>query len=173
MNSLEEISDPVIYEGYLKKWTNPCSRWQERYFVLRKNILYYYLTKGMRYKGKIHLQVATINLDEKSKTKFAIDGGIQILYLIASSENERNQWKDILRKAVRLQQLIQPKPITKNLLNHTESEKVQDTQMMKKFLSTKELLDDLSSSYQQIRNYNPNRKHEYEFHTLQDRFQVK
>lgn len=28
-------------EGYLKKWTNVFSRWQDRYFILNEDVLLY------------------------------------------------------------------------------------------------------------------------------------
>jgi hypothetical protein len=86
-------------EGILFKWTNYFSFWKERYFVLRGNILYYYLKKGDRPKGRIHLTVALLNESPEDDTKFEIDTGISIVYLKAETKELKQEWVQAIKKS--------------------------------------------------------------------------
>jgi len=60
-------------EGYLHKWTNYVSGWKERYFILNKNILCYFIVKGEEPRGK---------------------------YLLANTPNEREAWYKSIKQAI-------------------------------------------------------------------------
>jgi hypothetical protein len=86
-------------EGRLFKWTNYFSFWKERYFVLRGNILYYYVKKGERPRGRIHLTIALLNESPEDDTKFEIDTGLSIVYLKADSKEKKTEWLQAIKKA--------------------------------------------------------------------------
>jgi hypothetical protein len=86
-------------EGNLYKWTNYFSFWKERYFVLRGNILYYYIKKGDRPRGRIHLAVALVNESPEDDTKFEIDTGLAILYLKAETKELKQEWIQAIKKS--------------------------------------------------------------------------
>ena len=83
-------------EGNLLKWTNYVMGWKLRHFVLRGNILYYYLSKGEKVKGKIHLNVAEVIPLEHNPLKFQIDTGTTMVYLCALEESDKVMWVDAL-----------------------------------------------------------------------------
>lgn len=86
-------------EGILYKWTNYFSFWKQRYFVLRGNILYYYIKKGDRPRGRIHLGVSHVNESPEEDTKFEIDTGLAVIYLKTETKEEKDEWIVALRKA--------------------------------------------------------------------------
>jgi hypothetical protein len=86
-------------EGILFKWTNYFSFWKQRYFVLRGNILYYYIKKGDRPRGRIHLAVALLNESPEDDTKFELDTGVSIVYLKADSRELKREWIQAIKKA--------------------------------------------------------------------------
>jgi collagen type IV alpha-3-binding protein len=85
-------------EGKLQKWANYLYGYNERYFVLKNNILYYYLQKRGKPKGRIHLSVASINATEED-VKFEIDCGLSIIYLKAESKEKKDEWVKALKIA--------------------------------------------------------------------------
>jgi hypothetical protein len=86
-------------EGNLYKWINYFSFWKERYFVLRGNILYYYMKKGDRPRGRIHLAVALVNESPEDDTKFEIDTGLAIVYLKAETKELKQEWIQAIKKS--------------------------------------------------------------------------
>ena len=84
-------------EGELLKWTNYVFGWRERYFVLKGSVLLYYIRKGERAKGKIHLSVSTVNITNNDY-RFEIDSGTAIFYLRAHTKEKKDEWV----KAVKL-----------------------------------------------------------------------
>ena len=87
-------------EGNLLKWTNLIFGWSERYFVLKGNILYYYLKKGDKPKGRFHLSVCQINVID-SENRFDIDTGLTIIYLKASNKELNDDWAKAFKAAKR------------------------------------------------------------------------
>lgn len=95
-------------EGTLMKWTNYMFGYKDRYFVLRNGVLYYYLTKGDKPRGRVHLSIATINLP-KDEVKFDIDSGVCIWHLKAGSPQIRDDWiRAIKLSKAHLETKIQP-----------------------------------------------------------------
>jgi len=171
----EESTGDITLEGYLMKWTNACTGWKDRYFILRKNILYYYISKGMRYKGKIHLQVAEIIANEKEVLKFQIDTGIKTIYLWAHSEKDKTSWVDSLTMANRMEQ-INSKSKQVNNTNSTglvvKNEDKDKHNLLKKIFNTKVLLDEMKLYNKELQdldisNINPNK-----FYDILDKYQV-
>jgi hypothetical protein len=87
-------------EGNLLKWTNYLFGWCERYFVLKGNILYYYLKKGDKPKGRFHLGVCQINFPV-IENRFEIDTGLNIIYLKANNKVDKDEWTRCLKAAKR------------------------------------------------------------------------
>ncbi len=87
-------------EGTLHKWTNYLWGYCERYFVLKGTILYYFLKKGEKAKGRFHLSVCTIPNHTKD-LRFEIDVGMNVLCLKAESNEERDEWVKSLKSAKR------------------------------------------------------------------------
>jgi hypothetical protein len=85
-------------EGYLYKWTNYISGWKLRYFVFKNNVLFYYISKGDKPKGKIHLSESKITEDPANDLKFEIEMGTSIFYLKAKTISERDMWLKVLKK---------------------------------------------------------------------------
>jgi hypothetical protein len=86
-------------EGMLFKWTNYFSFWKKRYFVLRGNILYYYVKKGDRPRGRIHLAVSILNESPEDVTKFEIDTGVSIVYLKAQNKEMKKEWINAIKRS--------------------------------------------------------------------------
>ena len=84
-------------EGYLNKWTNYILRWRRRYFILKNNILFYFINKGDKAKGRIHLGICSINVTDD--IKFELDTGMGKIFLKAESESELNDWVREIKRA--------------------------------------------------------------------------
>jgi len=135
-------------EGTLYKWTNYAMGWKSRFFVLRGNIMYYYLAKGEKVRGKIHLNVAEVIPVEQNPFKFQIDTGTTMVYLYAKEENEKAMWVDALQAVKNKEQNqidSKPAPIIKQQ-NLPTFEVNSDNKLLKKILTTKSLLEDLSKN---------------------------
>lgn len=85
-------------EGELLKWTNYAYGWRERFFVLKGSVLLYYIRKGERAKGKIHLSVCTLNATDNDY-RFELDTGTTIFYLRAESKEKKDEWIKALKIA--------------------------------------------------------------------------
>lgn len=85
-------------EGELLKWTNYVLGWRERYFVLKGSVLLYYIKKGEKTKGKIHLSVSTLN-STSNDYRFEIDTGTSIFYLRAHTKEKKNEWVKAIKLA--------------------------------------------------------------------------
>src|SRR5689334_6602717 len=86
-------------EGTLQKWTNYIFGWKERYFVLKGSVFYYYMKKGDKPKGSIHLGICQVNTNVD--TKFELDTGINIVYIKAETKEVRDDWVKALKAAKR------------------------------------------------------------------------
>lgn len=89
-------------EGYLHKWTNYVSGWKERYFILNKNIINYYLVKGEEPRGNYVLgRNASVQEDKNDNLKIELttDKG-EILFLKANTPNERDAWYKSIKQAI-------------------------------------------------------------------------
>ena len=84
-------------EGELLKWTNYLFGYKERFFVLKGDVVYYYITKGDKVKGKIHLLVATVNYLEEDPLKFEVDTGLNKLFLKALNPEDKINWVKALK----------------------------------------------------------------------------
>jgi len=85
-------------EGELLKWTNYVLGWRERYFVLKGSVLLYYIKKGDKIKGKIHLSVSSLNATSNDY-RFEIDTGTSIFYLRAHTKEKKNEWVKAIKLA--------------------------------------------------------------------------
>lgn len=85
-------------EGNLHKWTNYVFGWRQRYFVLRGSVLLYYIRKGERAKGRIHLSVANLNVTNNDY-RFEIDSGTSIFYLRTDTKESKDEWIKALKIA--------------------------------------------------------------------------
>ena len=85
-------------EGKLNKWTNYLFGWQERYFVLKGSVFYYYYKKGEMPKGRFHLSVCQINSND-TDSKLELDTGNNVIYLKAESNEIRSEWVRGIRAA--------------------------------------------------------------------------
>jgi collagen type IV alpha-3-binding protein len=85
-------------EGTLLKWTNYISGYKERYFVLKNNVLYYYIQKGEKPKGRIHLSLANIS-SEDDNLRIDIETGITTIAIKAKDKTEKDEWLSNLKKA--------------------------------------------------------------------------
>jgi len=167
-------------EGYMEKWTNCCSGWQRRYFILSENILFYYITKGMRYKGKIHLQIAEVVLDEKNDVKFMVDTGIQKFYLRTENSSNRKKWFDAIDQAIRKEQ-ISIKNYKKNEKresfitfksenNRNKSESC--VKLLTKFECSKQIFDGLHTDLEELKDFNYNPNDELQKNLLFEKYKV-
>lgn len=83
-------------EGTLWKWTNYISGWQQRWFVLKSGVLYYYVSEsevGQACKGS--LKVASCDIMVHPNDPLRLDIVIpreRHLYLRAPSNSERQEW---------------------------------------------------------------------------------
>jgi len=163
-------SSEITLEGYLKKWTNCCTGWKQRYFVLKKNKLYYYLSKGMRYKGKLHLQIAEFTHNEKDILRFDIDTGVNKIYLKAYNVTDKNTWFDALDLAKRKEHM------NSHFLKDDKRQKKEnvplDSLLMKKMFSTKSLLDELTENNKKFQGLKYESSNEYQYHCLLDKYKV-
>ena len=85
-------------EGTLQKWTNYIFGWRERWVVLRGTMLYYYIDKTEKPKGRIHIGITNIMSNDEELT-FELDTGTSILYFKAETMEEKNKWVCELKKA--------------------------------------------------------------------------
>jgi hypothetical protein len=99
-------------EGELLKWTNYVFGWRGRYFVLKGSVLLYYIRKGERAKGKIHLSVSTLNVTNNDY-RFEIDSGTAIFYLRAQTKEKKDEWV----KAIKLAKFEAESKMNNNLGN--------------------------------------------------------
>jgi len=133
-------------EGHMMKWVNCCERWKQRYFILKDSILHYYVEKGMRVKGKIHITISEITPDTKNNKRFEINSGINTIYLETFEEEERKKWIDTLLVLKKKGQLLGPalkeKPTQAGDTKFTSA----DIKVLKKLYSTKELIGGLMKS---------------------------
>ncbi len=137
--------NPQNMEGKLLKWTNYVMGWKARYFVLRGNILYYYLTKGEKVKGKIHLNVAEVIPLESNAVKFQIDTGTTMIYLCAEKDTDKNSWIEALLQVKKKESMVDQKPAP--IINHPlVIDADSDNRLLKKIITTKNFLDDLSKN---------------------------
>ncbi|CAD8078752.1 unnamed protein product [Paramecium sonneborni] len=86
-------------EGYLKKWTNLFSRWQDRYFILNEDILLYCDSQGGPIKGQVHLKVAALILVPEDPLRIIINTGTTEIHLRANNINEKIDWINALKSA--------------------------------------------------------------------------
>jgi len=85
-------------EGELLKWTNYVYGWRERFFVLKGSVLLYYIRKGDRAKGKIHLSVCTLNITDNDY-RFELDTGTTIFYLRTETKEKKHEWVKAIKIA--------------------------------------------------------------------------
>ena len=85
-------------EGNLRKWTNFVLGWRQRYFVLKGSVLLYYMKKGQKPTGRIHLSVSNIN-PTNNDFRFEIDTGTTVFYLRAQTKEIKDEWIKALRIA--------------------------------------------------------------------------
>ena len=91
---------PVSIEGYLKKYTNSLKGFCRRFFILRGEILEYYITKedmGKKKPKRISLACADI-LPKKGK-EMKINSGLDYIHIKFETMTEKLEWVDELRKA--------------------------------------------------------------------------
>lgn len=87
-------------EGYLYKWTNYISGWKLRYFVLKNNVLFYFITKGDKPRGKLSLKDSQILEDLNNDLKLQIESSNgTIIYIKAKTTSEREMWLKALNKS--------------------------------------------------------------------------
>lgn len=103
-------------EGELLKWTNYVYGWRERYFVLKGSVLLYYIRKGERAKGKIHLSVSTLNVTNNDY-RFEIDTGTAIFYLRSHTKEKKDEWV----KAIKLAKFEAEAKMNNNMGNMTNN----------------------------------------------------
>ena len=167
----------IHLEGTLLKWTNNCTRWQKRHFVLRKNILFYYISKGSRYKGKIHLQVSHMYVDPKDSLRFNIDTGLNVIYLQANNEEERANWVNLLSLAMRKELLktsVTSGTVNEQNTSMSKNDKPEksDKYVLKKLYATKVLLDELNSNNGQLKEMKFSKIDENKYYELLEKNQV-
>ena len=85
-------------EGTLQKWTNYIFGWRERWVVIRGTMLYYYIEKTEKPKGRIHIGITNIMSNNEELT-FELDTGTSLLYFKAETIEEKNKWVCELKKA--------------------------------------------------------------------------
>jgi len=97
INAINQQIANILYSGSLKKWTNVIKGWQQRYVILYKDRLCYYLNEesvGMR-RGTIYLMNRKVSVT-RSGTKFGFDvissDTNTTWYLKATSEDELLTW---------------------------------------------------------------------------------
>jgi len=99
-----------VYEGELLKRGWKITNWKRRYFVLKTNLLLYFLQKEdalknlMSHQGCIPLECVTIELNDKLHEKdfsFCISHPQRRTFIMAAAnEEERSTWMKMLDKAV-------------------------------------------------------------------------
>ncbi|CAK61320.1 unnamed protein product (macronuclear) [Paramecium tetraurelia] len=102
-------------EGYLKKWINIVTRWQDRYFILNDHILHYCEHQGGQSKGQIHLKVAAIILVPEDPLKIIINTGTNEIQVKASSVPEKIEWVNALKRAKERSQETIPRDCIKEV----------------------------------------------------------
>jgi len=141
-------------EGYMNKWTNCCQGWKLRYFILRENVLNYYVERGARVKGKIHITICEINPDSKNVKRFEINTGTLNIYLEVLEEPDRKKWIDMLMAIKKRGQLLIPvkdKTVDQSQVNTQNNLfTTADIKVLKRLYTTKELISLLIKSNKQI-----------------------
>ncbi len=141
-------------EGKLYKWTNYFSFWKERYFVLRGNVLYYYIKKGDRPRGRIHLGVSILNESPEDDTKFEIDTGLALVYLKAEDKISKEEWI----RSIKLSKLEPDKDkskITDNYLSEdlNRNSIINDDKLIRKISNIKYSFDKIKDDTQLLSKY--------------------
>lgn len=85
-------------EGKLQKWTNYIFGWRERWVVLKGSVLYYFISKTEKPKGRIYIGITNLISNEDDLT-FELDTGTSILYFKADTIEEKNKWVQELKIA--------------------------------------------------------------------------
>ncbi|XP_033929663.1 ceramide transfer protein-like [Melopsittacus undulatus] len=96
-----ELGLPVELCGVLSKWTNYIHGWQDRWVVLKSNILSYYKSEdeteyGCR--GSVCLSKAVITPHDFDNCRFDISVNDSIWYLRAQDPDHRQQWVDAIEQ---------------------------------------------------------------------------
>ena len=124
----------MLFNGYLKKWTNYVGMWKERYFVLKDDILTYYIEKGMPPKGKIHLSISELQDNNNEPLFFTINNGISNIYLQAFSIEQKNNFVQAFNQA---KQLIQNAKKKEDLFYNSNNNQMKSIQKDIKLLKEK------------------------------------
>ncbi len=132
-------------EGTLKKWVNCFEGWKDRYFILKDNVLNYYIEKGARVKGKIHVAICEITVDNKNLRRFEINTGTKNIFLETYEIEECKSWHDALNSVKKRGQLITKPPVV-DTTKFTHS----DIKILKRLFTTKELVENLIKSNKNI-----------------------
>ena len=136
-------------EGYLHKWTNYISGWKERYFILNKNILCYFIVKGEEPRGKYLLNKnASVQQDKNDNLKIELttDKG-EILFLKANTPNEREAWYKSIKQA------IMESSVENNEYNQEGNDySRKDEKFSKKILKIKMYFDKLCLNNERLEN---------------------
>uniref|UniRef100_A0A8C6X6P2 Ceramide transfer protein n=1 Tax=Naja naja TaxID=35670 RepID=A0A8C6X6P2_NAJNA len=96
-----ESGAPVEFCGGLSKWTNYIHGWQDRWVVLKNNILSYYKSEDEREygcRGSIFLSKAVITPHEFDECRFDISVNDSVWYLRAQDLDHRHQWIDAIEQ---------------------------------------------------------------------------
>jgi len=134
-------------EGELFKWTNYLLFWKIRYFIIKDCVLSYYIQKGERPRGKIHLSIADINSLTDDTLRFEINTGVQMMYLSASNIEEKKKWITSLNAAKKKDNINQTKKKTPNSTNsQSNNYNLPENQITKQLLSTKTVLDSIGTN---------------------------
>ena len=153
-------------EGYLHKWTNYLRGWKERYFILNKNVLFYFLVKGEEPRGKYILNKnVSVQDDKNDDLKFELntDKG-EILFLKANTPNERDAWFKSIKQAI----LENSKDLNDSNQEGIENNSRSDEKFSKKIFKIKLLFDKLCLNNEHLENilrkYNKHSNDHIDFH---------
>jgi len=126
--------------------------WKSRYFVLRGSIMYYYLSKGEKVRGKIHLNVAEIIPLEHNPLNFQIDTGTTMVYLCADDGIDKKMWVDALLLVKKKEEEMmdaKPAPVTiKKAPEFISNES--DDRLLKKIITTKNFLENFTKNNNEL-----------------------
>ena len=137
-------------EGNLYKWTNYITGWKLRFFVLRASIMYYYISKGEKVKGRIHINVSEVIPLEHDPLKFQIDTGTSMIYLQAEDVANKKIWVDALLLAKKKEEILDLK-LDKQLdvpqmTKQSYVENITDNRLLSKINTTKTFLENFTKN---------------------------
>lgn len=90
-----EKIDRIIYEGYLKKWTNYYYGWQDRYVILEPKRLSYFKDRedtDVSSKGSVNIARVRIIMNNYDENRFDIKAGKAYYFFRADTVALRNLW---------------------------------------------------------------------------------